>query len=69
MWQRYVHNTSDLIHFINLYAADKAIDMFTDLRQWEEAKKFAQAAEKINIMVNELLFIFLHEGNMMLGFD
>ncbi len=24
--------------------------MFTDLRQWDDAKKFAQAAEKMNIM-------------------
>lgn len=37
--------------FLIFYAADKAIDMFTDLRQWEDAKKFAQAAEKNNIMV------------------
>lgn len=58
------------IYSLTLHAVDKAIDMFTDLRQWEDAKKFAQAADKLNIMVlftlqyNTILYVLIWFGRI-----
>jgi intraflagellar transport protein 122 len=56
-----------LFIILTVLAVERAIDMFTDLRQWDEAKRYAQAADKINIMVMFLTYNCLLFSSLLIG--